>query len=290
MFVGETTTLIETVKPTNATNKNVSWSSSDENVASVNTNGRVTAVAAGEAIITVTTEDGEKTATCKVTVEGTPTPIVNVSSVSLNKTETTLGVNETEKLVATISPENATNKNVTWSTSNSGVVTVDQNGNISGVAKGEAFVMVKTEDGGKTALCKVIVQENPSPVVHVESVTLDKTEVELAKGTETVLIPTINPVTSNNKKVTWASSDTSIATVDQMGKVTAAEIGEATITVTTEDGAKTATCKVIVTKAETKADPTPVIIGVSCGVGAVGIGCGVGIPLGVRAFRKRKLH
>ena len=106
LLVGDSETLTATVAPKDAANKKVAWKSSDAAIATVDANGKVTGVKAGEATITVTTEDGGKTATCKVTVSDKE---INVTGVQLNKTETSLLVGGSETLVATILPENATN-------------------------------------------------------------------------------------------------------------------------------------------------------------------------------------
>ena len=149
--------LTATVLPDNATDKNVTWSSSNTDVATVDTEGNVHAVAPGNATITVTTEDGSKTATCAVTVEN---PIVPVTGVTLNIIELTLTVGDSDrKLTATVLPDNATNKNVTWSSSNTDVATVDTEGNVHAVAPGNATITVTTEDGSKTATCEVTVNE-----------------------------------------------------------------------------------------------------------------------------------
>ena len=158
---GEELTLTATVSPVNATNKNVSWSSSDDSVASV-VNGLVTALKEGAATITVTTEDGGFSATCEVTVTKA-TEVVHVSSVSLNKTSLSLNVNEEYTLVATIAPSNATNKNVTWSTSDSNVASVT-NGKIKALKAGSATITVTTVDGSFTATCRVEVKgDAPTP-------------------------------------------------------------------------------------------------------------------------------
>ena len=145
MGTGDEQTLVPTVAPEDATNKNVTWTSSDTAVATV-ANGVVTAVGAGNATITATTEDGSHTATCAVTVIG----------VTLNKTELTLMTDKEETLVATVLPENAANKNVTWTSSNTAVATVN-NGVVKGVSDGEAVITVTTEDGNQTATCAVTV-------------------------------------------------------------------------------------------------------------------------------------
>ena len=153
--VGENETLVATVEPDNADNKEVTWSSDKESVATVDENGKVVAVAAGKAVITVATKDGGFTATCDVTV--TEIPPVSVSGVSLGKTVLGLKVGENETLVATVTPDNAGNKGVTWSSDKESVATVDENGKVVAVAAGKAVITVTTKDGGFTATCEVTV-------------------------------------------------------------------------------------------------------------------------------------
>ena len=148
---GEHSQITATITPNNATNKNVSWSSSNTNVATVS-NGTVNAVAPGNATITATSEDGNYTATCTVTVNAMP--IVNVTGVTLNKANTTIEVGGSETLVATVAPNNATNKAVTWTSSNTSIATVS-NGVINAVAAGNTTITVTTVDGGFTDTCAV---------------------------------------------------------------------------------------------------------------------------------------
>ena len=154
LIEGGTGTLIATVEPSNATNKNVTWESSTKSVATVDANGLVTAVSAGTATITVTTEDGNKTASCTVTVT------VPVTGVTLSQTQASLYYNRTPStltLTATVTPDNATNKDVTWTSSNPSAATVNQNGVVTAVAPGTAVITVTTVDGGFTATCTVTV-------------------------------------------------------------------------------------------------------------------------------------
>ncbi len=241
---GETETLTATVKPDNADNRKVTWSSDKTEVATVDGAGKVTAVKAGEAVVTVTTEDGGKTATCRVTVKA---KAVNVTEVTLDRAELTLTEGETETLTATVKPDNADNRKVTWSSDKTEVATVDGAGRVTAVKAGEAVVTVTTEDGGKTATCKVTVK---AKAVNVTEVTLDKTELTLTEGEAETLTATVKPDNADNRKVTWSSDKTEVATVDGAGRVTAVKAGVAVVTVTTEDGGKTATCKVTV-KAKT---------------------------------------
>lgn len=240
ILVGASETLAATVSPKDAANKNVSWKSDKPEIAAVDANGKVTGVKAGEATITVTTEDGGKTATCKVTVSDKE---IKVTGVKLNKSETSLLVGGNETLTATVLPEDATNQNVTWKSDKPEIATVDANGKVTAVKVGEATITVTTEDGGKTATCKVTVK---AAAVAVTGVTLNKTALTLNIGANETLTATVAPADATNQKVTWESDKPEIASVDDNGKVTGVAAGEATITVTTEDGGKTATCKVTV--------------------------------------------
>ena len=159
LYTGESKTLTATVQPDSATNKNVTWESSNTSVATVDVSGLVTAVSAGTTTITVTTEDGDKTATCEVTVTAATVP---VTGVTLNKTSTSLYVGDTETLTATVAPDNATDKDVTWTSSDSAVATVDQNGLVTALARGTAVITATTADGGKTASCTVTVSRYSS--------------------------------------------------------------------------------------------------------------------------------
>ena len=230
--------LTATILPENATNKNVSWSSSNEFIATVDQNGNVTAKSLGVATITVTTESGKKTDTCKVTVSEN---IIHVTSIELDSKKIFLYPDQSYKLTATVLPEDATNKNVTWSSLKPSIAAVDQNGNITAKTPGDVEIAVTTEDGWHTAICEVVVWDIP-----VTGVTLDKDRLELDQGTTAQLKVIVLPENATNKNVTWKSSDEFVAIVDQNGNVTAKTPGIATITVTTEDGSKTDTCEVTI--------------------------------------------
>lgn len=161
---GGTTQLTATVEPDNATNKNVTWESSDTGVATVDENGVVTAVGNGTATITVTTEEGDLTATVTITVDipsdGGDTPEVQKpASISLNKTKDTLtSKGSTTQLIATVKPDNAVNKKVTWKSSDTSVATVDANGLVTAEANGTAVITAATVEGGLTASATITVK------------------------------------------------------------------------------------------------------------------------------------
>ena len=173
LYTGDSETLTATIEPDNATNQNVTWSSSDETIATVDNNGTVTAVGAGEATITVTTENGCKTATCIVTVT------VPVTGVTLEPTSLSLFTGDTAPLTATVQPSDATNQNVTWSSDKPEVATVD-NGNVTAVGAGEATITATA--GGITATCVVHVRKpatvEPSGSTNL-SFTTDRDEFSL---------------------------------------------------------------------------------------------------------------
>jgi uncharacterized protein YjdB len=153
--IGESETLVATIRPRSVTNKNVVWMSEDPSIATVDGNGLVTAVAAGETLIWARHEDGEVGNTCRVIVNA-DSP--GVKSVTLNKTSMTLfGVGAQETLIATVLPSNAVNKNITWSSNNPSVVTVDSNGQVTAVAVGQTYIYA-TADNGLNVACSVSVR------------------------------------------------------------------------------------------------------------------------------------
>ena len=233
---GASETLIATVKPDNATDKTVTWSTSDANVATVDASGKVTAVKEGTASITA--KAGKKTTTCNVTVKKN---VITVTDVSLNKTEITLKEGDSETLVATVKPDDATDKTITWSTSDASIATVDESGKVTAIKEGSSTITAKA--GEQSATCKVTVSKN---VVSVTEVTLNKTTLELKEGESETLTATVKPDDATDKSVTWTTSDANVATVDASGKVTAVKEGSATITA--KAGDKSATCSVSVSK------------------------------------------
>ncbi len=230
--VGKTTIITPTVSPKSASNKDVTWKSSDNDVVTVNKNGKLTAKAPGYAVITCTSVDGGKTAECTVFVNQP------VKSVKLNKTKAIIDIDEKLTLKATIKPSNASNKALKWTSSNKKVVKVTSKGVLKPVSTGTATITVTTVDGGLKATCKVTV------VKRVKSVALPKTlTVYLDEKGE--LNAVLNPKKPSNSEVTWKSSKKSVATVKN-GVITPKKTGTTNITVTTDDGGLTATCKVSV--------------------------------------------
>ena len=232
--IGETTTLVATVMPSNATNKKVVWSSDNTNVATVN-NGVVTAVGEGSANIKVTTEDGNKTAVCMITVlpeeepepepEPTPEPdpepeVINVENVTLNSQNEELKIGDTVTLVATITPSNATNKNVTWSSDNTNVATVN-NGVVTAVGEESANIKVTTVDGNKTAVCKITVVDEQEDVIS--TISYDITDSTNKNVTATITFNrndvTITNNDGNNQYVFETNGEFTFEYVDSEGNI-----------------------------------------------------------------------
>lgn len=192
----------------------------------------------------------------EVTYSGgsTPPATIPVESVALNKTTTSISVGAFETLTATVSPSNATNKAVTWSSNNTAVATVDSNGKVTGVSVGTANITVTTTDGGFTAQCAVTVTAAPSDPVLVTGITLNKSSETIKVGNTLTITATVSPSNATNQNLNWTSSNTSIATVSN-GVVTGVAAGSATITASSTDGSnKSATCQVTV---EENTTPVP---------------------------------
>ena len=176
----------------------------------------------------------------------TQTPVVEVESVSLNKSEMTLTEGESETLAATVTPDNAENKSIKWSSNNEAVATVDANGTVTAKSAGTA-VITATSTNGKSAGCTVTVEKKQIPVTEVR---LSESTVGIVEGSTYKLTATVLPEnTTDSKSVSWSSSNSEVATVDANGTVTAKRAGTAVITATSTNG-KTAGCTVTVSKKE----------------------------------------
>ncbi len=235
IYAGGTEQLTAQVLPEDASIKTVTWSSSNTNVATVNQNGLVTAKKVGNAIVTATATDGSGVSgSCVVTVTG-------ITNISLNKSSTSIYVGGTETLTATIIPSDVINKTLTWSSSNTNVATVNQNGLVTAKALGTATITATATDGsGVSGSCVVT-------VTGITNISLNKTSTNIYIGDTETLTAIITPNDVINKTLVWSSSDTSIASVDENGTVTAKALGVAIITATTTDGTNlSASCEVAV--------------------------------------------
>ncbi|MBN2880095.1 MAG: Ig-like domain-containing protein [Clostridia bacterium] len=230
--IGRSLQLLPQITPANATNKTVTYTTSDETVATVDSTGLVTAVSLGTATITVTTEDGGYEDTCTVTSG------YYVESVDLLPEEVQINIGDNYTFTPVITPTNATNQAVTYSSSDEDIATVDAIGVVWTHSLGTTTITVTTTDGGFTDNCLVKVDR------PVESVELQYDKYSMIPGDTLALIATVLPDDARNKNVTFASSNDTIASVDASGFVTANAIGSAIITVTTEDGGYSAQCAI----------------------------------------------
>ena len=224
---GQSKTLIATVKPDDATNKTVSWTSSAPGTVSVDSNGKVTAVSGGSATITAKADNQQ--ATCVVTVT------VPTESITLNKSEFTLTKGQSETIIATVKPDDAFGDTVSWTSSNTFVANVESDGKVTAVGGGQATITARV--GHLTATCILTV------TVPAESITLNPS-ITLDEGESVTLKATLSP-NDATEIVTWSSSNESIATVDQDGKVHALKKGSADIVAKAGNHLATCTVKVV---------------------------------------------
>lgn len=233
--VGDLEDIIATVEPSNTTDV-VVWTSSDNTIVSVNDHGIVQGITPG--VATVKAVCGEVEASCEVTVVA-----IAPEEVTLNISDLTLNVSESQKLTATVSPANATPNTVVWTSSNASVAKVDSNGTVTGVMAGEAVITASC--GSVSASCAVKVV-SPSP----ETIVISYSKLEL-HATETFQLSANLGGVEGKYNFTWISSDSNVATVDNTGLVNALKPGVAVITVS--DGKAEATCDVTVVTTEASA-------------------------------------
>ena len=231
LSIGGTFELTATIYPESARNNVVTWSSSAPDIVAVD-NGTLTAVAIGSAVITA--QAGNVTATCSVTVGP-----VEVTSIQLSEKAVTMSPGEIFELTASVQPENATDKTITWSSSDTSIVTVAE-GKLTAVDAGTAIITAQA--GNFSAQCSVSV--NPIKVTAIE---LSQTSMELLPGESYVLTATVYPENATDKTVTWSSSDTDIAIVAD-GMVKAVAVGSAIVTA--QSGNVKAECTVTVNPIE----------------------------------------
>ena len=168
---------------------------------------------------------------------------IRVSSISLSKNTLELTVGDQASLDATISPDNATNKKISWSSSKESVATVTPDGIVEAISAGTAFITATSEDSGVNAKCEITVKEK---VISVTGIALNKTSLSLTEGEEFTLEATVTPDNATNKEISWASDNEAVVTVSSEGVVKALRAGTASITATTVDQGKTASCAVVV--------------------------------------------
>ena len=239
--IGEEVTIKFLINPSNVTLKETNWTNSDSSKVSMKDSvgyALIKGIEVGSSDIEITVKDYDgnvKTDSVKVNVINSNQPVL-VSSIALSPTSVTLNPNGTYKFNVTVSPSNATNKGVTWSSNDTTVVSVDQNGNIKALKKGTAKIRVTAQDGsGKYAEASVTVESSKPTNILVTGVSLNASTVKMYVGQSYQLIHTIKPSNATNKGVTWSSSNTNVVSVSN-GKIVGKSSGKARITVTTNDG------------------------------------------------------
>ena len=239
--IGEEVTIKFLLNPSNATLKETNWTNSDSSKVSMKDSvgyALIKGLEVGSSDIEITVKDYDgnvKTDSVKVNVINSNQPVL-VSSIALSPTSVTLNPNGTYKFNVTVSPINATNKGVTWSSNDTNVVSVDQNGNIKALKDGMAKIRVTAQDGsGKYAEANVTVESSKPTNILVTGVSLNASTVKMYVGQSYQLIHTIKPSNATNKGVTWSSSNTNVVSVSN-GKIVGKSSGKARITVTTNDG------------------------------------------------------
>ncbi|MBQ9521358.1 MAG: leucine-rich repeat protein [Oscillospiraceae bacterium] len=252
LMPGQSVLLSASVQPDDAQNKKVTWSSDNPAVASVDELGIVKAISDGSAKISVTTEDGGKTAFCTVSVVSQ----IPVSTIVLSVSKKALTVGEGFDLTASVYPENASDKNVTWSTSDDNITSINENyygygSNTVWVTKndpGTAVITASSADGSIVAQCEIL------DSLDVTGVRIEQKSVVLKQGGKAQLSATVLPEGANNDKVSWSCSDSDIAEVAEDGTVTGRNKGKATIIATTDEGGFRAVCLVEVTNEVTNVE------------------------------------
>ncbi len=232
LVVGGAIQLATTILPENATYQTVNWSSSDLGVATVDSAGLVTAVGGGQAVITAATANGALTATCEITV------LVPVTGITIEPQSMVIPPGGAGQLTAIIAPAEATDKRVEWASSDQVILTVNEDGLVSGLQAGYATVTAETVDGNHSATASIRVG------TPVAGVTLSTETLNLDVGETSFLSAAVLPENATDKRVNWSSSNTLVATVNATGMVTAAGPGRTSITVTTEEGGFSAECEV----------------------------------------------
>ena len=234
------------VYPINLTDKKITWKSSDDNIAKIDSGGNITAQNPGKATLTAMLYSQKKSATATLSVRQPVTGIFMPTS-----TITLYTGGECRLLQTEIFPKNATNQNITWKSKNTKIARVDENGRVKPVGVGMTEITATTEDGGFEAKCFVNVVNS---YVDVQTLSVKNTDAMTIKVGDSVnAIVTVSPSNARNKTLKWSSDDTKIATVSQAGRIRGVSVGTANITVETTNGKKQ-TFTVNVTESDAK-DP-----------------------------------
>jgi|GEM_PF-1179288 len=259
---GETFQMEAIVTPANATKKVVSWTTSNSEIAIVNGRGLVKGLSQGTVTAEIETQDGNIVGITTVTVAGTPVgptdTTIAVDGVSIYPRDSSIEVGKTFNLRGSVIPFNATIKSISWASSNSSVAVIDNLGTVTAISEGVTIITASSLEGGKTDVITITVTDDstdgdttPPDTISVTGINISTANTTLNIDQTRPLSSTISPSDATNKNVSWSSNNTNIATVNNLGVVSAIAAGTAIITVTSEDGLFTDTIPVIVNAADT---------------------------------------
>ena len=234
----ETFTINVSHQPSSLSAPQYSWSIQPSGIVNHLGDGKFLAISVGEAEITISIPNTNISTKCKVIVSEVP-----ISQITLSQSSISLVKKQTVQLTATISPENATYKELSWNTSDGNVATVDNNGNVTARAVGNCKITVSSKDGKVSASCDVEV----TPIL-VSAITLSSTNMSLIEGETAELLATITPEDADDKSLSWQSDNPSIASVNSDGKITAKKAGSATITCSSASSNVEAKCTISVSE------------------------------------------
>lgn len=238
LYVGDNYTVVPVFTPENTTNQKVVFYSSDEEVAKIDEDGVVTGIAEGSAVLIGRAEDGNTVETCTVTVVKPPVP---VEDFTVEPLEQEVQVGSTFYITPVFTPADASNQKVKYQTSDEAIATVDENGLVTGIAIGQTTIVCQSVEGSIIATCKVTVIK---PYVNVISFTITPIEQEVQTGSTFQITPVFTPEDATNQKVTYQSSDPSVATVDEKGVVTGVTKGNTAVICQSDEGKIVVYCNV----------------------------------------------
>lgn len=231
------------VLPANATNKDVNWTSSDVSIAMVSPDGTVYAIKPGQATIMATTVDGGFVALCKIKVKAKE---IIATSIQISPTSKTIAIGEAIQVNALLEPENVTNVNLNWTSSNPNIATVDSNGLIIAIAEGDAIICASTKDGSNlSATCNISVYND---IILISEIILNPENIEGYENESTTISAVIIPEDATNKQLRWYSSNDDVAVVND-GVVNLVKKGTAIISAEAVDGSNVKSeCTVVVSE------------------------------------------
>ncbi len=226
--IGNTEKLTATILPEDASNKNITWSSSNTDIATVDAEGNVTAIAEGTVAIKVTSDENDQiSSTSTITVEAST---VEVTEIKVTPETLSIVIGNITQLTATVLPENASNQNVNWSSSNMNIATVDANGTINAIAQGTVTITTTSVGNPEISDSTVVTVNNTIPATSIE---IDQSDIfDLFEREVTYMSAKILPENATDKNIIWTSDDPSIAAVSNTGYITAMSPGTTTIKAT----------------------------------------------------------